>query len=455
VTHRYLPNTDDDIRRMLDAIGASTVDELFAPVPERVRLKRELAIPPAMSEPDLLAHLESLAARNLDPSRGSVFLGAGVYRHAAPSFIDQMLLRSEFYTAYTPYQPEISQGTLQAIFEFQTLVCQLLGTDIANASMYDGSTAMAEAALMATRITRRERVVVARSVHPHYRAVLDTYAENLGIEVAEADYAASGALDMAKLERALDLAAAVVFQYPNFLGVIEDPRPIVSAARAAGALSLAVVTEPVALGLLSPPGRLGVDIVAAELQSFGVPAAYGGPHCGVIGAAEKCLRQMPGRLVGMAKDSKGRVGYVLTLATREQHIRREKATSNICTNSGLMALASSMFMAAFGKLGLPELARLNLDKAHYAFGAILDAGTAAGVRGRFGGPFFNEFVVGGLGDADVVHARLLGEGILAGVPLGRFYPELRDCLLLAVTEVNARPDIEALAAGIGKSAGNI
>jgi glycine dehydrogenase subunit 1 len=450
VTHRYFPNTDEDIRRMLDAIGASTVDELFAPVPEGVRLKRELAIPPAMSEPDLLAHLESLAAQNVDPSRTPVFLGAGVYRHAAPSFIDQMLLRSEFYTAYTPYQPEISQGTLQAIFEFQTLTCQLLGTDIANASMYDGSTAMAEGALMAARMTKRARVVIARSVHPHYRAVLTTYAENLGIEVVEVDYAASGGLDWAKLEQSLVGAAAVVFQYPNFLGVIEDPHPIVSAAHAAGALSVAVVTEPVALGLLAPPGRLGVDIVAAELQSLGVPTAYGGPHCGVIGAAEKCLRQMPGRLVGMAKDSEGRIGYVLTLATREQHIRREKATSNICTNSGLMALAASMFMAALGRQGLPDLARLNFDKAHYALKAILDAGSGTGVGARFDGPFFNEFVVGGLGDAAAAQARLLEEGIVAGVPLERFYPELRDCLLLCVTEVNARSDIEALAVGLAK-----
>ena len=433
---------------MLEAIGVPSIDALFEPVPAAVRLQRELDLPPALSEPDLTAHLGALAGQNADPSTHAVFLGAGAYRHFAPSFIDQLLLRSEFYTAYTPYQPEIAQGTLQAIFEFQTLVSELMGTDLANASMYDGSTAMTEAAMMACRLTKRDRIVVARSVHPQYREVLDTYAKNLGLSIVEVGYLPDGTLDVGALADAAKGAAGVVFQYPNFFGVIEDPRKAVEVARAAGALSVAVVAEPVAMGLLAPPGSLGVDIVAAELQAFGVPLGYGGPYCGVIAASEKCMRQMPGRFVGMATDTEGRTGFVLTLATREQHIRREKATSNICTNSGLMALAATMFMAAYGKEGLPELARLNFDKAHYAEAAIRKAGAKAGVTLRFAAPFFNEFVIGGLGDAAAVQKRLLGSGIIAGLPLGRYYPELRDSLLVCVTELNRAEEIDRLADGL-------
>jgi glycine dehydrogenase subunit 1 len=445
VTHRYIPNTDEDARRMLDAIGVSSVDVLFEQVPAGVRLQRDLDIPPALSEPDLIAHLQALAGQDADPSRFAVFLGAGVYRHFSPSLVDQLLLRSEFYTAYTPYQPEISQGTLQAIFEFQTLVSQLMGTDLANASMYDGSTAMAEAAMMAARMTRRDKIVVSTTVHPQYREVLHTYAQNLGLAIEETGYREDGTADVEAMARASKDAAALVFQYPNFFGVIDDPRAVVDAARAAGALSVAVVSEPVAMGVLTPPGALGVDVVAAELQAFGVPVSYGGPYCGVIAASEKCVRQMPGRFVGMARDTKGRTGYVLTLATREQHIRREKATSNICTNSGLMALAATIFMAAYGKEGLPELAKLNFDKAHYARAAVIEAGAAA----RFSGPFFNEFVVGGLGHAAALQQRLLGEGLLAGYPLGRYYPELGDSLLVCATELNRVEEIDRLAAALG------
>lgn len=411
---------------MLEAIGVPSIDALFEPVPSAVRLQRELDLPPALSEPDLTAHLGALAAQNADPSTYASFLGAGAYRHFAPSFIDQLLLRSEFYTAYTPYQPEIAQGTLQAIFEFQTLVSQLMGTDLANASMYDGSTAMVEAAMMACRLTKREKIVVARSVHPHYREVLGTYAQNLGLTVVEVGYGADGTVDARQLAEAATDVAALIIQYPNFFGVIEDPRKAVEIAKGAGALCVAVVTEPVAMGLLAPPGSLGVDIVAAELQAFGVPVGFGGPHCGVLAASEKCMRQMPGRFVGLATDTEGRKGYVLTLATREQHIRREKATSNICTNSGLMALAATMFMAAYGKAGLPELARLNFDKAHYAQAAIAKAAAHAGATLRFASPFFNEFVVGGLHDATAVQKRLLGSRLVAGLPLGRYYPELKD-----------------------------
>jgi glycine dehydrogenase subunit 1 len=433
---------------MLEAIGVPSIDALFEPVPAAVRLRRELDLPPALSEPDLTTHLGALAGQNATPSTFASFLGAGAYRHFAPSFIDQLLLRSEFYTAYTPYQPEIAQGTLQAIFEFQTLVAQLMGTHLANASMYDGSTAMAEAAMMACRLTRRDRLVVATSVHPHYREVLRTYAQNLGLSIVEVGYKADGAVDEARLSDAAQGAAAVIIQYPNFFGVIEDPRKAADIARAAGALSVAVVTEPVAMGLLVPPGDLGVDVVAAELQAFGVPLGYGGPYCGAIAASEKCMRQMPGRFVGLATDSEGRTGYVLTLATREQHIRREKATSNICTNSGLMALAATMFMAAYGKAGLPELARLNFDKAHYAQAEIAKASASRGATLRFPGPFFNEFVVGGLGDAAVVQKRLLASGLIAGLPLGQYYPELADSLLVCVTDLNRAEDIDRLAAAL-------
>jgi glycine dehydrogenase subunit 1 len=433
---------------MLEAIGVPSIDALFEPVPAAVRLQRELDLPPALSEPDLTAHLGALAGQNATPSTFASFLGAGAYRHFAPSFIDQLLLRSEFYTAYTPYQPEIAQGTLQAIFEFQTLVAQLMGMDLANASMYDGSTAMAEAAMMACRLTRRDRLVVATSVHPHYREVLGTYTQNLGLSIVEVGYKADGAVDEARLSDAAEGAAAVIFQYPNFFGVIENPRKAADIAKAAGALSVAVVTEPVAMGLLVPPGGLGVDVVAAELQAFGVPLGYGGPYCGVIAASEKCMRQMPGRFVGEATDTEGRTGFVLTLATREQHIRREKATSNICTNSGLMALAATMFMAAYGKAGLPELARLNFDKAHYAQAEIAKASAGRGATLRFPAPFFNEFVVGGLGDAAVVQKRLLTSGLIAGLPLGRYYPELTDSLLVCVTDLNRAEDIDRLAAAL-------
>lgn len=445
MTHRYIPNTEEDVRRMLEAIGVPSVDALFEPVPAGVRLQRELDLPPALSEPDLVAHLGALAGQNADPSTYAVFLGAGAYRHFAPSFIDQLLLRSEFYTAYTPYQPEISQGTLQAVFEFQSLVSALMGTDLANASMYDGSTATAEAAMMACRMTKRDKVVVARTVHPQYREVLSTYTANLGISIVEVGYGPDGTVDQEALAEAAPGAAAVIVQYPNYFGVIDDPRVAAKAAKAAGALSVAVVTEPVAMGLLAPPGSLGIDIVAAELQAFGVPLSFGGPFCGVLAASEKCMRQMPGRFVGMTTDTEGRPGFVLTLATREQHIRREKATSNICTNSGLMALAATMFMAAYGKQGLPELARLNFDKAHYAEAAIAKAGAKKGIVPKFASPFFNEFVIGGLGDAAAVQKRLLESRIVAGLPLGRDYPELSDSLLVCVTELNRAEDIDRLA----------
>ncbi len=453
MTHHYIPNTEEDVRRMLDAIGVGSIDDLFAPIPAEVRLRGDLKIPAGMSEPDLLTHLQALASENTDPSRAATFLGAGIYRHFAPSFIDQLLLRSEFYTAYTPYQPEIAQGTLQAIFEFQTMVCQLTGMELANASMYDGSTAMTEAALMATRLAHRDRVVVARSVHPQYREVLATYTRNLGVTIAEVGYMPNGTADVQALSRAANGAAAVVFQYPNYFGVIEDPRPIVAAAHQAGALAVATVTEPLALAILRPPGAFGVDVVAAEMQSFGIPPSYGGPYCGVIAATEKCVRQMPGRLVGMATDTEGRSGFVLTLSTREQHIRREKATSNICTNSGQMALAAGIFVAAYGKRGLPALARLNFDKAHYALAKIADAGSASGVRPRFGGPFFNEFVLGGFADVDKVQKGLLHDGYVAGVPLGRDYPELGDAMLLSVTEMNPAAQIDGLASAIRRRAG--
>jgi glycine dehydrogenase subunit 1 len=301
--------------------------------------------------------------------------------------------------------------------------------------------------MMACRLTKRDRVVVGRTVHPHYREVLVTYAQNLGLSIVEVGYKADGAVDEAELSEAAKGAAAVIIQYPNFFGIIEDPRKAAEIAKAAGALSVAVVTEPVAMGLLAPPGGLGVDIVAAELQAFGVPLGYGGPYCGVIAASEKCMRQMPGRFVGMATDTEGRAGFVLTLATREQHIRREKATSNICTNSGLMALAATMFMAAYGKAGLPELARLNFDKAHYAQSAIAKA-AGRGTTLRFQAPFFNEFVVGGLGDAAAVHRRLLTSGLIAGLPLATYYPELADSLLVCATELNRAEDIDRLAAAL-------
>jgi glycine dehydrogenase subunit 1 len=442
---RYIPNTDRDARQMLEAIGAGSVADLFADVPEGLRLTRPLKVPAALGEADLLRHLKELAGKNADAERYACFLGAGCYDHAGAAIASQLVLRGEFLTAYTPYQPEISQGTLQALYEFQTLVCQLTGMDVSNASMYEGASATAEAILMAHRVTGRTRTVIARAVHPEYRQVARTYTGQLGLPIHEVPFTEAGTTDLAAAREALTPdSACLVVQYPNFFGGVEDLLPLAEAAHAAGALLIVCVSEPVALGLLKAPGDCGADIVTGEGQGLGTGMNYGGPALGFFATRERFVRQMPGRLVGQTVDRDGQTGYVLTLATREQHIRREKATSNICTSESLIAIMATIWLAAMGPAGLRELALLNLRKAAYA----KDRLKRAGVAPRFDGPTFNEFVVKPGKKPGAVLQQLLRRRIVGGLDLGRFYPELGDSLLICVTEQNTREEIDALAAAM-------
>lgn len=439
---RYLPKGPAERQEMLAAIGAKSIEELFESIPQQYRLRAPLNLPAAMSEAEVIDYFKARAAEN---SGGyTSFLGAGVYNHLRSVVTDTILLRGEFLTSYTPYQAEISQGTLQAIFEFQTLMCQLTGQEVANASMYDGSTATTEAVLMAERVTGRRRVLVARSVHPEYRGVLKTYAANSGLVVEELGYGKDGRLDAGALKSALrDDVAAVVAQSPNFFGVIEDPAELANAAHSVGALLVVAISEAVSLGLVKPPAD--ADIVAMEAQSFGMPPSYGGPFAGVIASKEKFVRQMPGRLAGQTTDAEGKRGFVLTLATREQHIRREKATSNICTNQALCALAATVHLSLLGKEGLREMAEQNLAKAQFALGELEKI---PGVRRRFAAPFFNEFTVELPRSARMVNTDLLKEKIVGPLALGTPYPELTKNALVCVTETTSRGEIERFAAAV-------
>ena len=437
---QYLPNSPQGRARMLETIGRSRVEELFSQIPDSIRLKRALEVPGPLSEVEILDFFRD-AARQSGKDYAS-FLGAGAYRHHRPAAVDSLLSRGEFFTAYTPYQAEIAQGTLQAIFEFQSLICLLTGMEVSNASLYDGSTAMTEAVLMALRITRRRRVLVARSVHPEYRQVLATYLRQLDTEITEVPFAASGEADLERLER--DLAsepAAVVIQSPNFFGILEDYGPIAELAHRHGALLIVTVTEPLSLAVAKPPAE--ADIVCGEGQSFGVPVAFGGPYLGLLATRQKYVRQMPGRLVGQTRDSEDRRGYVITLATREQHIRREKATSNICTNQSLCALTAAIYLCLLGKQGLRQLAEHNLAKAHYTLNRLTQV---SGVTRPFSGKTFNEFVVGLPGNPQPVLEKLRQEQILGGVPLGDFYPELPNALLVCATEIVSKDAIDRMGA---------
>lgn len=428
---------------MLDACGAATPEALFAHLPEAVRLHRPLDLPPGISEYEIVDYFRRRAAENANGYAS--FLGAGVYRHFRPVLVDAVVSRGEFLTSYTPYQAEISQGVLITIFEFQTMICQLTGMDVANASMYDGSTAMTEAAMMAARITGRARVAVARSAHPEYREVLRTYARHQGMAVEEFGYAPeAGTIDLEDLDRKVDgQTAAVIVQSPNFFGVVDQVQAAAEIAHRHGALLVTVFTEAVSLGLLAPAAG---DIVAGELQSFAISPSYGGPYAGIIAAREKFVRQMPGRLVGQTTDSRGNRAFCLTLSTREQHIRREKATSNICTNQALVALMATVFMTVYGKQGLRDLAARNLDQAHYLAGRV---------KPRFCGRFFNEFVarVEG-GEPGAVNRMLLRKKIVGGLPLGPFYPELADSVLLCATEMSKRADMDAVAEALSGARGS-
>ena len=445
---RYLPKSDAEREQMLAEIGAKSIDDLFSVIPEEYRLERDLKIPRQQAESEIIRYFKDAGQKNATDYAS--FLGAGAYRHYRPVIIDSLVQRGEFLTSYTPYQAEMTQGTLQAIFEFQTMIAELTGMDVANASMYDGSTGAAEAVLMAMRVTGRHKAVVARTVHPEYREVLGTYLRHRELATAEVPYdAKTGRVDLAALEAAVtEEMAAVLVQSPNFFGVIEDIPAIAEIAHKKGALLIVSIAEAVSLGVVRPP--VEADIVSMEAQSFGVALSYGGPFCGVIAAKEQYLRQMPGRLAGQTVDKDGNRGFVLTLSTREQHIRREKATSNICTNQALVALMATIFLTVYGKEGIRELAEHNLAKAAYA---SQELSAVAGVRLRFdGAPRFHEFVLQTDEVPSLWQQRLIDEKIVGGVELGRWYPELKDATLWCATEVVTREQIDAaakvLAAGL-------
>ena len=437
---RYTQLTDRDVTEMLDTIGADSIDALFSTIPEEFRLQCPLSLPRGIGELELLATTGALASRNKDCTQQVCFLGAGAYDHFIPTVVDALAGQTEFLTAYTPYQAEASQGLLQLFYEFQTMICLLTGMEVANASLYEFASAAAEAMLMAAALTKRRQVVVAESVHPDTLRVLRTYARQQGIEI-ETVPAPEGVIDEEAMNRAIsDATAAVIVQSPNFFGCIERLDRIVPLMHAHGALVIASI-DPVACGLLKPPGALDVDIVVGEGQALGIPLQYGGPYLGLLAGREKYLRRMPGRVVGMTRDLEGRRGYCLTLQTREQHIKRERATSNICTNQGLLAIRASIYMAAMGRQGLAGVASQCFDKAHYAARQI------AGLDGfelRFAAPFFKEFVVRTTRNVESVLDRCRRQSILAGVPLARFHPQHGDCFLVAVTEKRTRQEIDRL-----------
>ena len=441
---RYLPKSPADRKAMLQAIGAHSIDDLFAPIPAEYRLERELKIPRQMAESEIVDWFRDRARENGDSY--STFLGAGAYYHYRPVIIDSLISRGEFLTAYTPYQAEISQGTLQSIFEFQTMICELTGMEVANASMYDGSTAAAEAVMMAVRLTGRRSVVIARTVHPEYREVLATYAHHQNLPLSTFAFNDTGRVNLKELERSITSdTACVLIQSPNFFGIIEDTSAIAEIAHEKGAMLVVSIAEAVSLGIIEPPRQ--ADVIAMEAQSFGVPLGFGGPYCGVIATREQLVRQMPGRLVGQTTDRNGKRGFVLTLATREQHIRREKATSNICTNQALVALMVNIFMTIYGKVGLKELAKQNLAKTAYA----------ASQFGRHAtvlfddAPRFNECVVHTSEDPHAINSRLLGHKIVGGLPLKKLYPELGNASLWCCTELTTRTAIDTAVALVAES----
>jgi len=443
---RYIPNTPEDRKRMLEAIGADGFEELVAEVPDSLRLKGPLDLPPALDEMSLMAELHALADMNADGAHNACFLGAGAYDHFVPSVVGHLASRAEFLTAYTPYQAEVSQGTLQAAFEYQTMVCELTGMEAANASMYDGASAMAEAALMAQRITRRTEIAVSTAVHPNYRRVLRTYLFGLKSPVVEIPYSPpTGLTDLDALKDDItDNTSCVIVQYPNFFGCIEELAAMAGIAHGRGAL-LVVVADPIALGLLKSPGELGADIVVGEGQPLGKSMSFGGPYLGLFACREEHLRQMPGRVVGETTDSKGRRGYVLTLQAREQHIKRERATSNICTNEAHVALVSAIYMAAMGREGMRKAAELCLQNSHYALDELIKR---PGVKPAFSAPFFKEFAVKLDEPVGKVNRRLLEEKIIGGLDMGLFYPELSGHMLITVTEKRTKAEIDTFAAAL-------
>lgn len=442
--HRYLPMTEADEKAMLQTIGVDSIDELFSDIPEKVRFQGEYQIKAAKSETMLLKELTQLAAKNADLRSHVSFLGAGVYDHYIPTIVDHVISRSEFYTAYTPYQPEISQGELQAIFEFQTMICELTGMEVANSSMYDGGTALAEAAMLSAGQTKRPKVLVSATVHPESREVLKTYAKGQHIEVVEIPQK-SGQTDLQALQSLIDAdTAAVIVQYPNFFGAIEPLKDMEQLIHSHKALFV-VSSNPLALGALTPPGKFGADIVVGDAQPFGIPTAFGGPHCGYFAVTNKLMRKVPGRLVGQTVDDQGRRGFVLTLQAREQHIRREKATSNICSNQALNALAASVAMTAIGKKGMKEMASANIQTAHYAKQVFKENGFEI----VFDGPSFNEFVVKLAKPVKEINIELLQKGIIGGYDLSRDYEGMENYMLVAFTELRTKEEIDTFVKELG------
>jgi len=442
---RYLPKSPTERQEMLADIGVKSIEDLFSTIPEAYRLKNPLNLPGPLSESEVIEYFQDRSKEN---SVGyTSFLGAGIYNHLRSVITDTILQRGEFLTSYTPYQAEMAQGTLQAIFEFQTMICQLTGQEVANASMYDGSTATTEAVLMAERLTTRRRVLVARSLHPEYRDVLRTYAKHSGLKLEEISYTQAGTVDAKGLQTALrDDVCAVVVQSPNFFGAIETLRPLAEAAHSSGALLVVAVAEGMSLGAIKPPSE--ADIVALEGQSFGLAPSYGGPFLGVLASRDKFVRQMPGRLVGQTTDQDGRRGFVLTLATREQHIRREKATSNICTNQALCGLAATVHMSLLGKEGLREMAEHNISKAHYA---LSELEKISGVKRCFSSSFFNEFTIELPRSVKMINAELRKDKIVGPFVLGSAYPELTKHALVCVTETTSRAEIDRFVAALKRA----
>lgn len=432
----YVPHSEADTAAMLKTIGVNSIDELFVEIPDDLKLKRELNVPSGMDEYALGRMMAGLAAKNLDATRTDWYLGAGLYDRFIPASVAAIISRGEFLTAYTPYQPELSQGYLQTIYEFQTMIAELYGMDLANASMYDGSTSMAEAALMCCNITGREKIVISEAVHPHYRQVLKTYCWAIGYQVVEVATTDGETREWGDLSD----AACVIVQYPNFFGVIEDLAVAREASKSAGA-QLVVVADPFACALLKPPGDFDADVVVGEGQPFGVAMGFGGPLVGLFATKTEHVRRIPGRIVGRTNDVNGNPGFVMTLRTREQDIRREKATSNICTNEALMALASTVYLSALGKNGLTSVAESTVRNTQYALGRLQEAGA----KPLFTGKVFGEFTVDLGRDAALVRDRLLEHGIMAGLPLGDYYPEMANALLVAVTEVRTKAQIDRFA----------
>lgn len=443
---RYIPHTEEEISEMLSVVGAKNLDEIFSSIPKDARLKNGLNLPAALAEQELLKNLRDIGEKNLTLTNCLSFLGGGSYHHHVPSAVSELIARSEWVTPYTPYQPEISQGTLQAIFEYQTMICNLTGMEVSNASHYDGATATAEAALMAINKTGRKNIVVSGTLHPEYKATIKTLLAPKSYGLIEVSYSSSGQVDISSLKDLINNdTAGVIIQSPNFFGVIEDLEVLSEVIHNAGAFFVVAVTEPISLGILKGPGEFGADVVVAEGQSFGSPPLFGGPGLGIFASREKYLRSMPGRIVGATADSDGKRGFVLTMSTREQHIRREKATSNICSNEALVALNAAIYLALLGKSGLKKLAESNLSNAEYL---KRELSKIKGITIPFSGPTFNEFVIKFDRDVNSLCKTLLNKKIFAGIPLERRYKELGDHLLVCTTECHSKEDMDNFVATI-------